>query len=336
MNNKLQTVNCLSKDVSMCLKGAFAVLVLLHHFQQRADFIAQSHIGVIFRLLGFLSVSVFLFFSGYGLILSYKKKAELYLKSFLKSRLIPFYCIYVFLVFLSAVKNVIIGTPIRFTDILYSLVLVKNVITYGWYLQAILIFYIAFYIIFCMIKDKNKAFWLLFSFVVAYMLVRHFTNAEPALYISTLSFVSGMIFAKYPEKIQSLFKNYKLTFFVSAVAFGVVMASGLLNANRHTKYTLYIIASVLFTLSILTLTEFLCNINRKIIVNRFMQKLGSISLEIYVAQGFFFDIFRSELIYIDSKYAYLSLVGISTFLLAILLHPIFSAVYSFFKKDLIA
>ena len=84
---------------SKAILGFFAVLIVLHHLVQT---IGPENAGIFIFLenFGICLVSVFFFFSGYGLIRSLKQKPD-YLQSFLKKRLpgvvIPFYvCIFIF------------------------------------------------------------------------------------------------------------------------------------------------------------------------------------------------------------------------------------------------
>ena len=328
-----QSIAALSQDVSISLKGIFAIMVLLHHFQQRTGIIMQPLIGKAFELLGFLSVSVFLFFSGYGLMTSLEKKGKRYLDDFLKNRIYPLYCINLLLILLSALKEIITGGSILLKDILSSLFLAHTIVTYGWYIQTILIFYILFYGVFTIIKNKTAGFIFLASFVVVYVIISHTMDAEPATYISSLAFILGMICSRWKGKAIRFFENKLIATMLSITVFLAFIVLSLLYTNRHVRYISRIIAAPFFVLIILVITEVVCNFNMKIIVNKVTKKLGEISLEIYVVQGFFFDIFRNNCIYVANDTMYILFVGICTLMASFLLHPLFSLIYLSFKNS---
>ena len=333
MNHKGKlTINCLSKEASICLKGVFAVFVLLHHFQQRTMYITQPYIGKIFELMGFLSVSIFLFFSGYGLMISFYRNGKSYLNKFLINRLLPFYCINILLILLSAMNKIIVGMKITVVEMFSSLFFFETIVTYGWYIQTILIFYIVFYITFNIIDNKNISFWLMFVSVFLYIVISHLMQRAPAVYISTLSFLLGIFFGKYSDKVRVLFKYKTRTLFVSICIFLIFILSSFINTNFHNRYIFRSLSSPFFAVAILMFVEIIYEYNRKLVTNKVTRSLGKLSLEIYVSQGFFFDMFHSELIYINNNYMYIILVTICTFLFSVLIHPLFSTIYSWFRK----
>ena len=63
----------MSKDYTNCIRGIFAILVVIHHLYQYSGLFNGTYIGVLLQLSGALSVSVFFFFSGYGLMFSSNK-----------------------------------------------------------------------------------------------------------------------------------------------------------------------------------------------------------------------------------------------------------------------
>ena len=67
----------LSKDKCNCLKGVFAMVVLLHHLKQHSGVFSDYAVpSIIFQAMGYLSVAVFFFISGYGLAISWQKKGK--------------------------------------------------------------------------------------------------------------------------------------------------------------------------------------------------------------------------------------------------------------------
>lgn len=70
-------VGNLSKDKCNCLKGIFAIIVLIHHLKQHSGVFSDYAVpSIILQAMGYLSVAVFFFISGYGLAFSWQKKVK--------------------------------------------------------------------------------------------------------------------------------------------------------------------------------------------------------------------------------------------------------------------
>ena len=138
----------LSKDNSDCLKGIFAIAILICHLFGKKGFGISLGLGPIFTSLGYLSVAIFLFSSGYGLAISYINKGEDYLKGFLRKRVLPICIINALLVLIYILYDLIAGNEIIFKSIFQSFLFGDTVVKYGWYIQMIVLFYIVYYLSF--------------------------------------------------------------------------------------------------------------------------------------------------------------------------------------------
>ena len=80
----------MSLDATSAIKGIFAVLILFSHMRQYMDlsdtFFNNSYIRIL-NYLGQMMVTMYLFYSGYGLMESFKKKPD-YKKNFLHNRVL--------------------------------------------------------------------------------------------------------------------------------------------------------------------------------------------------------------------------------------------------------
>ena len=88
INFKLLNKDYLSKDNTKIINGIFVVIVFLSHFSTyitKTDITEQIILKIV-GLFGQLMVTTFLFFSGYGLFESIKKK-ENYIDNFLKKKI---------------------------------------------------------------------------------------------------------------------------------------------------------------------------------------------------------------------------------------------------------
>ena len=153
----------LTKGNTDCLKGILAICVLLCHLwgslvQENASLvsgIAGRGLGVVMMSLGYLAVSMFFFLSGYGLMVQYKKRGETYTKSFLQKRVLPLYLLCVILIVFYWGARTVFGESVSVGDLVRSFFFGGTVISKGWYLQSILVWYLLFYVCFRLVKKEN-------------------------------------------------------------------------------------------------------------------------------------------------------------------------------------
>ena len=110
--------------------------------------------------------AIFFFFSGYGLLTSYLQKED-YLNKFLQKRLpkvlIPFWIVNLILVAIS-----IFGYGDRKSTgiVLREIFGLRLINSNGWFIVEIILFYLAFFILFSLIKKKDIALGILCVFVL--------------------------------------------------------------------------------------------------------------------------------------------------------------------------
>lgn len=72
------------------IRGVLCILIVIHHvYREMPD--TFNHWLIVYNNVGFWIVSMFFFFSGYGLSLSIEKKITIYQKVFLVKNFIKFY-----------------------------------------------------------------------------------------------------------------------------------------------------------------------------------------------------------------------------------------------------
>lgn len=203
------------------LRAMAAVGIILHHLVKEVSEEGQVEIGPMTRLngMGILFSCVFFFFSGYGLLKSLRTKED-YLESFLAKR-IPA----VFLPFM--VSNLIYfawvglydGRIYRVTEAVTTITGFTLLNTNTWFLVEIMVFYIAFYLIFKRIKNPDKALFVMCAFVLLVMVISLLLGHDGSeinghwfmgewWYNSTITFVAGMLLARYELQITGFVKKY--------------------------------------------------------------------------------------------------------------------------------
>ena len=141
----------LDRNTSTSFKGILAILILLCHLHARVELFTHSILGTLFTALGYLCVGAFFFLSGYGLNESLTKQD--YLAAFPRRKLLPFFLVCCFTVALYVLRDLLVGSSIQPKAVLQSFLFGKTVVDHGWYLQAQLLFYIIFYLIYRFVPE---------------------------------------------------------------------------------------------------------------------------------------------------------------------------------------
>lgn len=314
----------LSKENTTCLKGLFAVCVLAHHLYQHSGIFREGwlrYVGVCFQALGFISVAIFFFLSGYGLLASYGKKPQS-IQSFVKNKILPFYIINVLLVVIYSLFRVLIGQSVSLDYIVKSLTFGGTMIANGWYVQVQLLYYIMFYLVFRNRKTKSWLPLMLFLHCV-YVVACIAFGLSSLYYERTLIFVFGMIWAEkriiideWAEKGGYILWGTMCVLFVGSYVLSCITLPVLFRGLSY----FFLIPTVMLLI-------------RKINIRNAITKFfGSISLEIYVLQGVFLTLFHSNIVTIENPYLYIAVVSATTILSAFLIRPLFRVVYNICRK----
>lgn len=307
----------LSLSTSKALLGMFAVLIVLHHISQmlgnlemkQGCFAALEGLGVCF-------VGMFFFFSGYGLMYS-KKNRRNYLDGFLKKRLpgilIPFYvCIVIFVAF-----SIISQMPLQPLEIVAYLSgwwLLNNQM---WYIVEIAIFYLAFFVIFKLVKKDSAGIAIFGLFMTFFVLTSIAVGHGPECecdkwlqgewwYNSTFMMLFGMIVANQEQRLLPFVrKHYGLLLSICIIATALLMiptnrvvAEGWYYCEYEESFTFAKVMSIkLMALGIQFSMVFFSNLAILMIMmkvkcqNSILSALGRISLDLYLIHNLFLIIF---------------------------------------------
>lgn len=319
MNDKKNELNWLSKDQTDCLKGIFAVLVLLHHVRAQMSCLNDTIIGMIFTAMGFLSVGVFLFFSGYGLETQFKKKGNNYIINMPYTRIIPFYGICVASILLYATERIIIGNYFSLKEFGQSFLFGRTIVQNGWFLQAIILVYFIYYIAHRL--NFIKSSWLkLGILLVGYMILCLMLNTSVTYFESILAFPLGIYISQNREAVYGwIFGKFKIIkCLITCTLFSVTLIVGSLGVLGEKFSVIFkMICVVFFSLLVIILS------NSISFENSGTKFLGQIFCEIYVIQGLFISLFHSTYIYIKNEWLYLIVVCCITVAIAWIMHPLF-------------
>ena len=244
----------LSLENSNATKGLACIGVFLHHVSQNPAFQNSADIKF-FEPIGFIFVGIFFFYSGIGLLKSWKSKPG-YLDTFFKKRMLPIViAIYVMNIFY-AVFCLVTGygqmNPVKWILGMLNLIIIND---QSWYPIVILIMYAAFYFAFKKCKKVGNAIFVVFLVAFAQLVLfcvlghfgwwinygwfkgpQSFATAKwyqqiCALWFqgewwvnSTLCFVMGLLWAHHEEKLVAFFSK---NFWPKFIAVALLMTGGM-------------------------------------------------------------------------------------------------------------
>lgn len=322
------TENYLSKQNTDALKGIFAICVLSHHLSQIVHIYDYSFVASIFQFMGYLSVAVFFFLSGYGLALSYDKKCN-YIDGFPKNRILDFYIKYCLLILGYLIYYAISGVDVSAIKILKSFTFGQTVVAYGWYFQTTLILYILFYFTFKICKRRElQLVW--FGIVLfAFCAILYLLGFSTIIIECVFCMLFGMFWYRNKEKIDSVIFNSK-TKFVWFVLFFFAFCITLIFWNIvkiHIilKLLVKLLSAIFFVITVLFVANF---VNIK---NKLTNALGKYYFEIYAFHGMCINFWR-YIIKIENDYVFILLAVASTLAFSAAIHPIFKLSSKIIKR----
>lgn len=320
--------NPIDKSNTMTVRALLMIAIFLRHV---CPLVQTENSGVFIRLLegkGFWFVAVFFFFSGYGLFCGIKHKKD-YLRFFWKKRIPSIVVPYATAVLTFYILRVVIlQEKLSFTPkaILERISSTFLLVDYSWYVFGILVLYIIFYFSF---KGKNIEHNKLpvvvcSAGVVAFSFLCAITGVNIAYYISTFSFILGMVYACFFEKISPFMEKTK---YLAAIILPAMMfyltkyyLVGYSNGMGHFRNILFALEENLISLSFVYLTILLLHkVDTK---SKLGTYLGNISYEAYLVQGFGMRFFRSDILYIANDQIYVIVSLATCFAMAKLLHTV--------------
>ena len=149
-------------------------------------------------------------------------------------------------------------------------------------------------------------------------------------YESSFCFPLGILYSKYKQNINCyVFKSKNKTAIISILVFILFMAT-LFFGNKpllisQIRILIKSISSLFFSVLTILIISF---VSPKNIITSF---LGEISLEIYLLQGIFLNIFRNQFP-IKNDWLYVLTVIVFTIIFSVLSHPIYKYIGNITKK----
>ena len=304
---------CLSLSQFKAIQGFSAICVMLHHIGQKTC-APWHHPSVIvhgldvFVPIGYYFVGVFLFCSGYGLLVSFRKKPN-YLNGFFGKRILPVIVAFYSTGFIFLIARFLMGEKMSTGQLLVYITGLQLCNPNTWYVIAMPMFYVGFYLCFKYFKKEKTAVWMTCFWIFLYTLLGTCINHNnwwfrgEWWYNSAHFFSLGLLFAYYEKPVMSYLKKryaFKMIllfilipvlYFASEIAQGVFSYYG---ENYHMNFVVLRRWACLISQmgASCAFVFFLLMAGMKIkFGNKILSFMGSITLEFYLIHGLFVELF---------------------------------------------
>jgi len=221
----------LTIDNTNAIKGIFVICIfcshlgILCHFDKPLDALWVK----VWGMIGQLMVTMFLFYSGYGIMESIKRKGNRYIRKIPVRRFLRVLFEFDLAVILYLFLNYGFDIQYSIFNILLSFIAVETIGNPSWFILAILLHYLFTFLAFSIFKDYKKAILLLLLLSFIYILI--LAPFRPArFYNTTICYTAGVFFSFFREKFEVQMLNIKKYYFI---VFGLLCAGGGIKVLGH-------------------------------------------------------------------------------------------------------
>lgn len=279
----------ISKDRTNAIKGIFILIVFISHIRGYIVDAGYEYHGIgdmvfqtFFSLIGQLMVVMFLFYSGYGVMESIRRKGEAYVKAMPKHRVLNTLVNFDVAVCVFLVVDLIIGKEVTMQKFLLSLITWDSLGNSNWYIFAIIVCYLVTSIVARITKDEYAVLGGVFAVLTVVAIGLYFVK-ESWWYNTLWSYTTGMFYSIFKKKIELIVnRRYPLVLVLMLVAFCLffILPLGLMGFKTNTL-------GIIFSLLIVVLTM------RVKIDNCFLRWCGEQLFPLYIYQRIPMMIFAS-------------------------------------------
>ncbi|MBQ7933706.1 MAG: acyltransferase [Lachnospiraceae bacterium] len=352
----------LSLSQTKALQGFCTICIMLHHAGQKtcAPWLNPWFIkpGLeLFVPIGYFLVGIFLFCSGYGLYKSYKIK-ENYLQGFCKRRILPLILAFYSTALIFLVVRFIMGEKMDLARVFYYVSGLQLCNPNAWFVIALPIFYLGFYLSFKYIRKEKTAVFATCMVVFIYTLIGTMVDHNDWWmrgewwYNSVHFFSIGLLFARHEDRVVTHVKRHYLLYLILAGAgifvfydFSVYTQNVFsyygenFNADYKVLRRWVCLLSQMATSCAFVFFVFLMGMKVRI-GNKVLQFMGTTTLEFYLIHGLFVELFGYSFIdmgpslhYIRNVALFVLVIMVLSLPAAYLLHKIHNAILHCDRMD---
>lgn len=220
----------LSRGTTTAVKGVFVILIVFSHFSQYVTLEGVYDEGYVClqNHLNQMVVAMFLFYSGYGIMESIKKKGYTYITEFPVKRFLTVFLDLAAAIVIFLLVDWAMGIHYSWSAILLSFIGWSNVGNSSWYMFAIFALYLGTWISFVFLKKMKpeRAQWvgtiILTLLTMVFVFWQMKIGREKYSYDTDILYVAGMWFSLIRERAEKWIMKNSLWFAVSCLLTGAV------------------------------------------------------------------------------------------------------------------
>lgn len=279
----------IGRDTTTAIKGIFAIIILFNHSHQYlsspiTDWGEQSSINLyntIINIFGQLMVVMFLVYSGYGIMESFKRKKNYYLNGFIRKRVLKTLIHFDIAVLCFIVLALALGHEYSPKDYALSLIGWESIGNSNWFVFDIIILYLISYFSLSFVVKHNlnekHLLWIIFGMSAAFMIFMFKAKYGMAWWYDTIfSFPVGMLWSAYKPQLEQKLKKQQTYFMSLTLTTAFLMMTYYLGHN-YKEIFLYICSPAFAIFVILVTMRFKLG-------NKVLNWLGINAFAIYILQ----------------------------------------------------
>lgn len=271
----------MSVQKTTAIKGIFILIVFFSHFNSYADFTLESDLVYenIIKIIGQWMVTLFMFYSGFGVMEQIKKKGSDYISTLPSKRIASLVFRFDIAVLLFVLIKIVLDEKIKPMKFLLSLIGWESMGNSNWYIFDILVLYAVTYLAFRFIKDEKK-YALgavgVTAFCLGYILFLAKTDIKEYWWYDTvLCYCGGMFWSLYRRYFEKLIVCNR---FVYVIVLAVLAFASLVTKKYDENGIVNILSMLFFTALVVAATM------RISFCNKALVWCGKYLFEIYILQ----------------------------------------------------
>ena len=300
--------NSLEKTTS--IKGIFILIVFLNHaasYLQLSDSFVNTLYFSFIGIIGQAMVAMFLFYSGYGVMLSIDKKGAAYVKSIPSKRAGKVLVNFDIAVLLFLIVQTVLGNTFPLKTILFAFIGWEAVGNSNWYIFDILVLYLLTYCAFLIAGKRKKLGIALTAGFTALFIVFLYVFKDSWWYDTVLCYPLGMLYYASKDRIEALLAKHKVNYYLVLLAVAVLFVM----AHKLMDYPVFmIINNLCFSLLVVLLTM------KVSLHNKILHFFGKHLFSVYILQRLPMLVFAH--LGVTNQYLFVVLSFAVTVLLAVL------------------
>ena len=297
----------ISRRQTQCINGFFVLIVFIQHFK---GYVKLGDYDMIYNNIanwsGQLLVVPFLFFSGYGIMLSISKKGKPYVNSIILKRFPKIWTHFALAIVLFIITNFIIGKTFPPTKLILTFIGWDGIGNSNWYIFDTLVLYILTFLSFRFV-GTNRRLGLFIMALLTSAFVIAMSHFKPGYWYNTvIAYLLGMIFATIEPSFKKIMSSGILNYII-LTTFGIIIISlAVKDKAKLTSYEVFVIAGIVLLLALSLKVRF---------SNPIIEFLGKYVFEIYILQRIPMILLKP---YIPQKYIFFAVSFIATIIFAFL------------------